>query len=379
MSHRPLSLPVARWRQHAATASSIRSSLPSFSTGTVELRAHRSHIERARIGLGPAFEPLGHLARGRHGMWTTENLKAGQADDAALQLQLETNPDVQRAVLGLARHQTGQAVRQFPGSLQRLEISRRCGAVFHRQLNSLAQKPEPEHHAGADFATERSRFTAAATVAAARTTSASVVKRPTLNRSELPASVSREPHAGQHVRGFRAVGRASRARRNGDAAQGKPQALAVDSGESHVQHMSGAARGRTVLAHAGNRLERVPQPVAQRGESRRLELADPRARRPCPCRRSGAWPACPRASPAPARRRAAAAASSVFGRDVQRADTLRAAELVGRQRTEIDRRGGELAAPACRRSAPRRREMARRARGTARRSRSRPGSRPSRC
>src|SRR6185295_17642311 len=86
----------------------------------LQLRAYRSCIERARLGLGPAFEPLGNLACGRHGVWTTENLEASLADDASLQLQLITNPDLQRAVLGLARHQTGQAVRQFRGPAQRL-------------------------------------------------------------------------------------------------------------------------------------------------------------------------------------------------------------------------------------------------------------------
>ena len=41
-------LPYCAVRQQAATASSIRSNLPSFSTGTSRSRAHRAHIELAR-------------------------------------------------------------------------------------------------------------------------------------------------------------------------------------------------------------------------------------------------------------------------------------------------------------------------------------------
>src|SRR5262252_1352783 len=49
------------------------------------------------------------------------------------------------------------------------------------------------HHAGAPGAHARSRSTSAATRAAACSISASVVKRPTLKRSELDASASLKP------------------------------------------------------------------------------------------------------------------------------------------------------------------------------------------
>src|SRR5262245_40253793 len=113
--------------------------------------------------------------------------------DTGLERKLKAHPYVQRAILGFARHETWRTGRQFPSPIGRIEMPHHGRAVFHRQVNSLAEKGQARHHGGADFATPRSLETAAATRAAAADTSWSLVKRPTLKRSELPARVSLKP------------------------------------------------------------------------------------------------------------------------------------------------------------------------------------------
>ena len=105
--------------------------------------------------------------------------------------------------------------------------------------------------------------------------------------------------------------------------------------------MSRAARRRTVLAHAGNRLELVPQPVAQRGESRRLEVRIRQLVGPAHADdlvrglRAGAQ--------APFLLAAVKLGREHYVRRyVEHTHAFRATHLVSRQRAEIDRRTGEL-------------------------------------
>jgi hypothetical protein len=55
-------------------------------------------------------------------MGTSVRLKSRCRDDAVDDLQLETHPNVQRAIFGLARHETRAAVRQFPPPFGRREV-----------------------------------------------------------------------------------------------------------------------------------------------------------------------------------------------------------------------------------------------------------------
>ena len=139
-----------RLRQQAATASSIRSSLPSFSTGTSS-SAQTAFTSSLRAAVDEAaLEPLGHDARRRYGMRAAERLKARRRDDPVDDLQLETHPNVQRAVLGFARHETWPCRPAVPAPFRRCEVPLDGWAVFHRRVNSLAEKGQAEHHAGAD-------------------------------------------------------------------------------------------------------------------------------------------------------------------------------------------------------------------------------------
>ena len=99
----------------------------------------------------------------RHRMRTAEYLKARRYDDVFDNLQLKAYPDVQRTVFGFARHETDHASRQFPRPRGRREMPSYGWTVFHRRVNSLAEKGQARHHAGADLASARSRPTAAAT------------------------------------------------------------------------------------------------------------------------------------------------------------------------------------------------------------------------
>src|SRR5688572_11417432 len=126
-------------------------------------------------------------------MRAAERLEARCRDDTVDDLQLEAHPNVQCSILGLARHETGHATLQFPRPPRRREVPLNGRAVFHRRVNSLAEKGQAEHHAGARRASDRRSATAFATRRAAAMTSSSDVKRPTLKRSELAASTSLKP------------------------------------------------------------------------------------------------------------------------------------------------------------------------------------------
>ena len=123
--------------------------------GHLELGAQRLDVELARRVDGAPFEPIGYDTRRRDRMRTAERLKTRRRDDVFDNLQLETYPDVQRAVLGFARHETRHTGRQFPRPHGRCEVPLDGWTVFHRRVNSLAEKRQAEHHAGADFASAR--------------------------------------------------------------------------------------------------------------------------------------------------------------------------------------------------------------------------------
>jgi hypothetical protein len=55
-------------------------------------------------------------------MRTSEHLKSRRRDDPVDNLQLETHPNVQRAIFGLARHETRAIARQFPRPFGRREV-----------------------------------------------------------------------------------------------------------------------------------------------------------------------------------------------------------------------------------------------------------------
>ena len=147
------------------------------------------------------------------------------------------------------------------------------------------------------------------TAAAARSTSASVVVRPSVSRSAPPAHVAVDAHRGEHVRRLH---RAGGARRRGAGAhpglvEQVQQRLVLDAVDAHVREPGTLCVARHGLAHVGERCRQIASTSRSRSaaDARRSRR---RARRrsaaaPRPARRCRRRSACRCAARAPARRR----------------------------------------------------------------------------
>ena len=99
------------------------------------------------------------------------------------------------------------------------------------------------------------------------------MNRPTLKRSELPASTSLNPIPVSTCEASGLSAAQAEPAETATSRSSKPQALAVDAGESGVQDVGGAP-GRVAVLRAAPAIDAqlLPQPIAQRRETRRLAL-----------------------------------------------------------------------------------------------------------
>jgi hypothetical protein len=150
----------------------------------------------------------------------------------------------------------------------------------------------------------------------------------------------------QHVAGFQRSRRAGRAGRHRQALDAHDQRLALDEVEADVQVVRHAPAGAIAVdEHLLDVLQAVQQALLQRARVRCPAPSLPwRCGRPRPCRRSGAWAACPSACRARGRRRASAlpgARAACGARTARRCPWARRscasqAHEVDRQRLDVD-------------------------------------------